>query len=294
MQKQVGGERASTSVLACCCLPPCIQAHTLGLSPWQLPTVHTSPPAKAPAINSLNLDELRRYQQRYPYSLQQQWQQQHHQLTKEQQARQHLLHVSQQQPIGRPSSAGACCDYQPLLQQQLMLQEELVWQQRQQPLPWEQHSPTSHQHGMQHQQHQQHIPAEEPWHVGKSRWLSPAAAVVHWTDRRPASQTAALLPADSSNGSTTGSRSSSPSTASAVAGSQAGQLGRQQHFGKDVALRKCHHWADKAHARESASDPPTDSSRQAGGQPALPSFNGQQLPRELAALLHSGRGRHTC
>lgn len=309
----------------CVCVPPThdVQAYTLGLSPWQLPSVRTSPPPKSPHPDSLTLEQLGQYQQQYPYSLQQQWQQQHAQQLQMQHERQQLLQASSQQPIGRPSSEGIGRDYQPLLQQQLHLQEELRQQQRDEPLPWQQ---------QQQQQGRGSSPsvgrqlpvAAEPWHTGKPRWQSPAAAIaaagIHWADRRPASRGAGggLIPADNNTSSNSSggertyggssSRSSSPSTASAVAGSTAEAHGGMRHHQQQhspVNLRKCHDWAAKAvrpvspAAAAAAGGSPQrhgggpeagrNSSSSSGRQQALPSYNGQVLPRELAALV----SRHT-
>jgi hypothetical protein len=277
-----------------------LQAHLMSLSPWQLPSVRTSPTPKPPHADSLTLEQLRSYQQQYPYSLREQWQQQQHQQQVLQQERQHLLQVSQQQPVGRPGSAGVRCDYQPLLQQQLELQEQLLQQQRDAPLPWQQHGQHSSSPGQQYSQQGQReyvAVAGEPWHTGKPRWQSHAAASaatrLHWAEKRAAGKTA-LIPAD--NSSDSGS-SSSPSTASAMAGSVAEKGARQQQHGAD--LRKSIDWAAKAMrplspqaAAVAESSSPVK--RASGSRQQLPSFNGQVLPKHLAALVgQKGAPRHT-
>lgn len=271
-----------------------LQAHEQGLSPWQLPSVRTSPPPKQPQPDGLSLEQLRSYQQHYPYSLEQQWQQQSIRHLQEQAAQQQLLQASQQQPLGRPASAGTRADYQPLLQQHLALQETLRQQQQQQPLPWHQHSGAS---PPQHGHHQQVLPshiAAEPWHSGKPRWQSPAAAAAAtgvWGDRRNAGRSV-LIPAASSRSS---SPSSSPSTISAVAGSAHASDGTQQMQRQSVDLHRCQKWADKAGktaaarggAAGAAQSPPGARLSSAGGQQRrqLPSYNGQVLPWEFAALV---------
>jgi hypothetical protein len=256
----------------------------------------------------LTLEQLRSYEQLYPYSLQQQWQQLQAQQVGQQQERQRLLQVSSGQVVGRPGSAGVGREYQPLLQQQMTLQEQLMQQQREQPLPWQQAGAGSS------QQQQQRVPqqpiAAEPWHTGKPRWQSHAAAVaatgLHWAEKRAAGRTG-LVPAGSSDGSSS-SRSSSPSTASALVGSAAdlgsyGQQQQQQHHRVD--LRKSHDWAAKAlrpvspaaaagragHSTTGSATRPRQSGSSSREQ--LPSFGGQVLPNELAALFGSQHGRHT-
>jgi hypothetical protein len=283
----------------------CLQAHLMGLSPWQLNSVRTSPTPKPPHPDSLTLEQLRSYQQQYPYSLREQWQQQQHQQQVLQQERQHLLHVSQQQPVGRPGSAGVRYNYQPLLQQQLELQQQLLQQQRDAPLPWQQHGQHSSSPGQQHrQQHRQQqeqrgyvAVAGEPWHTGKPRWQSHAATSaatgLHWAEKRAAGKTA-LIPAD--NSSDSGS-SSSPSTASAMAGSVAEAGGMQEQHGGD--LRNSIDWAAKAMrplspqtAAVAESSSPVK--RGSSSRQHLPSFNGQVLPKHLAALVgQKGAPRHT-
>jgi len=256
--------------------------------------VRTSPPPKQPQPNSLSLEQLRSYQQHYPYSLEQQWQQQSIKQLQEQEAQQQLLHASQQQPLGRPASAGTRADYQPLLHQHLALQETVRHQQQQQPLPWHQHSSAS---PLQHGHHQQALPthiAAQPWHSGKPRWQSPAAAAAAtgvWGDRKTAGRSV-LIPAASSRSS---SPSSSPSTVCAVAGSAHAFEGTQQPQRQSIDLHRCQKWADKAGktaaaaggAAVAAQSPPGARLSSAGGQQRrkLPSYNGQVLPWEFAALV---------
>lgn len=285
----------------------------MGMSPWQLPSVRATPSPKPAQQDSLTLEQLRSYQHMYPYSLQQQWQQLQAQQAGQQQERQRLLQVSSGQVVGRPGSAGVRREYQPLLQQQMELQEQLMQQQMDQPLPWQQARAGHHgisQQQCQQQRVQQHPLAAEPWHTGKPRWQSHAAAVaatgLHWAEKRAAGRTT-LVPAGSSSSS---SRSSSPSTASALAGPVAdlGSRGQQQ---QRVDLRKSCDWAAKAlrpvsptavaaaaaatgRAGHSTGGSGTKTSQLGSScREQLPSYGGQALPKELAALFGGQHGRHT-
>lgn len=282
----------------------------MGMSPWQLPSVRATPSPKPAQQDSLTLEQLRSYQQIYPYSLQQQWQQLQAQQAGQQQERQRLLQVSSGQVVGRPGSAGVGREYQPLLQQQVELQEQLTQQQMEQPLPWQQ-AGVGHTSPSWQQRVQQHPIAAEPWHSGKPRWQSHAAAVaatgLHWAEKRAAGRTT-LVPAGSSDGSSSSSRSSSPSTASALAGSVAdlGSHGQQQQQHR-VDLHKSHDWAAKAmrpvsptaaaagragHSTGGSGTKTSQPGRSSGEQ--LPSFGVQVLPKELAALFGGGQhSRHT-
>lgn len=186
-------------------------------------------------------------------------------------------------------------------------------QQMDQLLPWQRagagHTGLSQQQC--HQQRvQQHPIAAEPWHTGKPRWQSHAAAVaatgLHWAEKRAAGRTT-LVPAGSSSSSS--SRSSSPSTASALAGSVAdlGSHGQQQQ--QRVDLRKSCYWAAKALRPVSPTAVAAAAAGRAGrstggsgaktsqlgssGREQMPSFGGQALPKELTALFGGQHGRHT-
>lgn len=256
------------------------QMHEQGLQPWQLPSVRTCPEPKASPKVCLTLDELRAYQQHYPYSLQQQRQQHHSAAQQELSERQALLlRSSQQQPIGRPSSAGPCYGYQPLLEQQLQLQEELQQQQHRTPGQQQQQArlqpPPMHRRDM-----------TEPWHVGASRWSQPAAAAAaatHWAERRRDM----LLPADASSTDDAGS-----SRASAAAGSVEGDWCRQAQQQQPAApldLHAYYTWADKAWPAESKAAA-SGAAASATKQQALPAYKGQVLPKHLAALVMRQRG----
>jgi hypothetical protein len=244
--------------------------------------VRTSPEPPTPPKDSLSLQELRAYQQHYPYSLDQQRQQQATEQQHELRQRQALLRASMQGPIGRPGSAGAGQhDYQPLLQQQLVLQEQLravgggggaAQQQRRSASALL--GPVAPAH------------ASEPWHRGTSRWAQAAPGTGAWTTRRPDP----LLPADTSRSSLGGA--SDASSAGVDAGSAGG--GEWQRQGSPGAVDLCayYEWADKAWSGRAAAGKSAASPAAAGGRAAraasparLPSFNGQSLPKALAALV---------
>jgi hypothetical protein len=196
------------------------------------------------------------------------------------------------------------------------LQEQLRQQQREQPLPW-QHQEASPSHQQQHAPRSPGVPPQ-PWHTGKPRWQSATAAVaasgIHWSERR-ATGRSALVPAGSSDSSgassSSSSRSSSPSTASALAGSVTnaeGQCGKQGRRGGSAGpdLHKSDNWAAKAVLRPvspaaaaaaaaaaagaaGSRHPGQEARNSSSSRQQLPSFNGQVLPKELAALV----GQHT-
>lgn len=258
-----------------------------------------------PKASCLTLEELRAYQQLYPYSLHHQRQQHYHTQQQELQAHQVLLRSSRGQPIGRPASAGPCYGYQPLLQQQLQLQEELLLLQRP--------GRNGQQQQYQHQHQQLQPPLSEPWHTGVSRWdrvtTAAAAAATHAHRREHCRD--GLLPTDGPDSSSAGSRSCSPSSASALAGSLDAAAGQQHHQQQlpgqqgAVDLHQFYAWADKAWSPRSAHasiDSYAGIAMPAGAgvsnsllrhaqaqskqeQQQLPNFNGQVLPKALAALV---------
>ncbi|KAF8062705.1 aldo-keto reductase 2 [Scenedesmus sp. PABB004] len=261
------------------------QAHELGLPPWQLPSVRTSPPPRAPHPTSLSLAELRDWAAAYLYSLRQRGQ--------DSPAQGEPTRASwagggppRAPVVGRPGSAGTGgADYEPLLQRQLELQQQQlelrVWEVEQARLqlrlgsPAAPRPPSAPPGG---------CAAPQPWHDSGA----PPRGGTHWGERR-AGLLARAEHGGGGGGSGGTSRSGSPSSsgASATAGSAAGcEAARGAEEERRLQQRLYGKWWPAAAGQSPRRQPP-QAGASVGAPPgtALPSFGGETLPRSLAALV---------